>query len=164
MLIYHFIDSKPAQQELLTDHDDDILSIDFHKESGGVLTGELGPKPLVNYYKDKRLIHTFKAPVTKGVLAVAINPEGNLGVCAGMDDEHWIALLDLEKGTILAKQKGTRKVILKMGWVNNYSFVGIGINNFKMWTYSDGKLVGKDSRARGNLVSLAISSKMVLTG
>ena len=37
VLIYH--DTKQNSQILLTDHTDDILSIDYHKESGGVITG-----------------------------------------------------------------------------------------------------------------------------
>ena len=39
VLIYHNISQRPSEQTLLTDHDDDILSIDYHRESGTVLTG-----------------------------------------------------------------------------------------------------------------------------
>jgi hypothetical protein len=49
----------------------------------------------VNYYRDGKHILTFKGPVTKGVLAVAISPDGKRGVCVGMDEDHVIALLDL---------------------------------------------------------------------
>ena len=116
VLIYH--DTKANSQKLFTDHHDDILSIDYHKNSGGVITGELGPKPLINYYRDAKLIHTFKAPVTKGVLALAISPDGTKAVAAGMDDDHYVAVLDLKKGTVIAKQKGGKKVILKLGWLS----------------------------------------------
>ena len=109
-------------------------------------------------------MHTFKAPVIKGVLAIAISPDGSMAVCAGMDDDHYIAVLDLHKNAVLAKQKGGKKVILKMGWVNENSFVGIGINNFKMWTYAGGTVKAKDSRTRGNFVSLAIGKNKMLTG
>jgi WD40 repeat protein len=88
---------------LLTDHTDDILSIAYHKDTEGVVTGELGPKPLVNYYRNAKLVHTFKAPVTKGVLALAISPDGSRAVAAGMDDDHYVAVLDLKNGNVLAK-------------------------------------------------------------
>ena len=87
-----------------------------------------------------------------------------MAVCAGMDDEHWIAVLDLEKRAVVAKQKGGRKVILKMAWVSEKEFVGIGINNFKKWTYSGGKVTATEGRTRGNFVSLATSKGRVLTG
>lgn len=101
VLIYH--DTKRNSQILLADHTDDILSIDYHKPTGGVVTGELGPKPLVNYYRNAKLINSFKAPVTKGILALAISPDGTKAIAIGMDDYHEIALLDLEQGTRLVK-------------------------------------------------------------
>jgi hypothetical protein len=73
----------------------------------------------VNYYVDKGLVHTFNAPVKKGVLALAINPRSDLAACAGMDDDHLVTLLDLKKGTILSSVKGGKKAILKMGWVSD---------------------------------------------
>jgi len=51
-----------------------------------------------------------------------------------------------------------------MGWINNSSFVGIGINNFKIWNISNGRLKVEEGKGKGNFVSLAIGSKMVLTG
>jgi hypothetical protein len=36
-----------------------------------------------------------------------------------MDDDHNVAVLDLQKGTIISKQKGGKKVILKIGWVSD---------------------------------------------
>ena len=80
--------------------------------------------------------------MTKGVLAVAISPDGNRGVCVGMDDDHMIGLLDLQKGMLISTAKGGKKVILKMGWVSNSEFVTIGINHFKSWTV-DQKMTSK---------------------
>ncbi len=36
-----------------------------------------------------------------------------------MDDDHHVALLDLEKGKVLSSVKNGKKTILKMGWVND---------------------------------------------
>lgn len=49
-------------QILHTDHNDDILSIDYHRKTGRVVTGELGPKPLINCYENGKLTCEIKAP------------------------------------------------------------------------------------------------------
>lgn len=69
--------------------------------------------------KDGKVKQRFRAPVTKGVLAVAISPNGERAVCAGMDDDHHVALLKLDQEKPLAKAKGGKKVILKIGWVSD---------------------------------------------
>jgi hypothetical protein len=48
VLIYHNVADNT--QTLFTDHNDDILSIDYNKNAGSVMTGEIGPNPIVNYY------------------------------------------------------------------------------------------------------------------
>ena len=53
------------------------------------------------------------------MLALAISPDGSKAVAAGMDDDHYIAVLDLKKGTVISKQKGGKKVILKVGWLSD---------------------------------------------
>lgn len=161
-MIYH--DTKTNQQNLFTDHKDDILSIDYHKLSGSVVTGELGPKPLVNYYKNAKLVWSFKAPVTKGVLALSISPDGTKAIAVGMDNEHYLALLDLERGTVIASAKGGRKVILKVGWIGDDEFVTVGIRHFKHWTIKGNKMSGRDGTDPANLVSLAIKDGKILTG
>lgn len=52
-------------------------------------------------------------------MALAISPDGTKAVAAGMDDDHYVAVLDLKKGTVIAKQKGGKKVILKLGWLSD---------------------------------------------
>ena len=98
------------------------------------------------------------------MLALAISPDGSKAVAAGMDDDHYVAVLDLKSGNILAKQKGGKKVIMKLGWISNDEFVSVGIRHFKYWTF-DGKLTGRDGNNPVYFVSLAIGSdKTVLTG
>lgn len=70
-------------------------------------------------YKDGQFEHSFKAPVTKGVIAVSISPNGKLGVCVGMDENHEIAVLDLYNKELLAREKGGRKVITKIKWISD---------------------------------------------
>lgn len=72
VLIYHSLEKNT--QTLFTDHNDDILSIDYNRNQRSIMTGQIGPHPLVNYYVDQVLKFTFKGPVKKGILACAINP------------------------------------------------------------------------------------------
>lgn len=98
-------------------------------------------------------------------MALAISPDGTKAVAAGMDDDHYVAVLDLKSGNLLAQQKGGKKVIMKLGWISNDQFVSVGIRHFKYWTFDSGKLKGKDGNNPVYFVSLAIGSdKTVLTG
>ncbi len=60
-----------------------------------------------------------------------------------MDDDHLVSLLDLKKGTVVSSKKGGKKVILKLGWVNENEFVSVGIKHFKYWTVEKGSLTFK---------------------
>ena len=133
VLIYHNV--KNNTQELMVEHADDILSIDYHAQTGQVITGQLGPKPSVCLWRNTKLKHKFKAPVKKGVLAIGISQSGELAACAGMDDDHYVSVMDLESGKTLATLKGGKKVILKLAWISNKQFVTAGINHFKYWTF-----------------------------
>jgi hypothetical protein len=42
-----------------------------------------------------------------------------LAAVAGMDDDHQVAVLDLKTGAVRAIKNGGKKVILKLGWVND---------------------------------------------
>lgn len=93
VLVYHNISKN--EQVIMDPHRDDILSIDYHRQTNQVITGELGPKPLVCLFRDAKLIKTFNAPVKKGVLAIAFSPDGTKAACAGMDDDHEVAVINL---------------------------------------------------------------------
>lgn len=67
-------------------------------------------------YKDGKLDKIFSHPVKKGVLSISINHDGSRAVCVGMDDDHHIALLDLNTGKKLSEVKGSKKLIMKILW------------------------------------------------
>jgi len=82
-----------------------------------------------------------------------------------MDDDHNVAVVDVEAAKTLSRQKGGKKVILKIGWTDDNNFVTAGLNHFKLWSFEKNKLtVVGDARPRGNLVSLAVRDNLVLTG
>ena len=63
--------------------------------------------------------------------AVAVSK--NYLVASGLDDNHYVFVFDIEKGTLLASEKGGREVILGLAWVGDTSFVSIGPKHFKSW-------------------------------
>lgn len=76
-------------------------------------------------------------------MAVAFSPDGKKAACAGMDDDHHVAVLDLVGGNILKVVKGTKKVITKIIWTSNSTFASIGISHYKLWTWNQKDLTGK---------------------
>ena len=62
--------------------------------------------------------------------------------------------MDLESGKILASAKGTKKVITKIVWTSNVSFVTVGISHFKTWSFDKNLTPGKESSKRYNNVSV----------
>ena len=50
---------------------------------------------MVCLYQNGKLTKTYPSPATKGFIAIAISPDGRKAACAGMDDDHHIAVLNL---------------------------------------------------------------------
>jgi hypothetical protein len=48
---------------------------------------------LVCVYKGGEFFKSFKAPVVKGVIAIAISPNGENVACVGLDDKHGMAVI-----------------------------------------------------------------------
>jgi hypothetical protein len=65
---------------------------------------------------------------------VSLSPDGSRAVCVGMDENHEVCVIDLKKKSVIGKQKGGKKVILKAKWVTNSEFITIGINHYRYWT------------------------------
>jgi tricorn protease-like protein len=83
---------------------------------------------LVCLYEQGEFKHAFKAPVKKGVIAVAISPNGKFAACVGMDDKHSMAVLDLESQTVVKLDETTNKLITKIKWRDNKEIITVGIN------------------------------------
>lgn len=81
-------------------------------------------------------MRAFKAPVKKGVIAIAISPNGKYAVCVGMDDNHGMAVIDLENQTVVKVDKTTNKLITKLKWRDNKEIIAVGINFYGEWSYT----------------------------
>lgn len=106
----------------------------------------MGAKPSIfRWNKDTESITCYRG-VKKGVSALAANTK--YLVASGLDDNHYVFVFDLQKGTLLASEKGGREVILGLKWINDNSFVSVGLKHFKLWEF-DGKSVKGSSGSFG---------------
>ena len=90
--------------------------------------------------RDMSVIQKWKAPLKKGICAVAFSPDDKKLACAAIDDDHYVAVLSVVDGTILAREKGDKVPILQIIWTDDSSFTSVGIKHLKAWTFS-GRLV-----------------------
>lgn len=76
----------------------------------------MGSKPILyRWDKDGEMIQSYKG-CKKGVSALAVNKTYLVG--SGLDDDHYMYVFDVEKGGLIASEKGGRDVIIGMKWVN----------------------------------------------
>jgi hypothetical protein len=94
---------------------------------------------LVCVYKGGEFYNEFKAPVVKGVIAIAISPKGEFVACVGLDDKHGMAVIDLKSGKVAKLSETTNKLITKIKWKNDEEIVTVGINFYGEWKYNKEK-------------------------
>ena len=91
---------------------------------------------MVCFYEKGDFKYAIKAPVIKGVIAIAISPNGKYVACVGMDDNHGIAVIDWESKTVVKLDKTTNKLITKIKWKDNTEIIAVGINFYGKWSYT----------------------------
>lgn len=64
-------------------------------------------------------------------------------VAAGLDDDHYLYLFDVDKGMLLASEKGGRDVIIAMKWIREDSFVSVGLKHYRLWEMNGKTIKGK---------------------
>ena len=107
----------------------------MHPDDETVATGEIGPKPSIYVWNSTTMEVKcqFKAAITKGIAALAFSPSGKRLVAAAIDDDHWVACMDVTgAGSVLAKVKGGRDVIISLAFNTeevNYIYILISLAN-----------------------------------
>lgn len=77
----------------------------------------MGAKPAIYRWDSKecKIMKSYKG-AKKGVSALAVNEKYVVG--AGLDDDHYIYVFDLEKGGLIVSEKGGKDVIIALKWIN----------------------------------------------
>ena len=112
-------------------------------------------------------IAKFNAPLEKGIGALAFSPSGQSLLAIAMDDDHSLALYNLETNSLIISTKGDREKIIDVAFISEKEFVTTGIKHFKIWTLNGLKLTGKRGQFGKNdniLLSLTIIQDKIYTG
>mmetsp|Transcript_13274 Transcript_13274/g.2079 ORF Transcript_13274/g.2079 Transcript_13274/m.2079 type:complete len:91 (+) Transcript_13274:925-1197(+) len=72
-----------------------------------------------------------------------------------MDDDHYIAIYDLNANGLLLTVKGGRDRILSIKFINDTTFVTTGIKHYKLWTING-------NTARGRKGAFGTSNNIIL--
>ena len=83
---------------------------------------------------------SIKAPVKKGVIAIAFSPNGQFVACVGLDEKHGMAVLDLKSKSLVSLEETTNKLITKLKWRNDREIIAVGINFYGEWSYTGKKI------------------------
>jgi len=84
-----------------------------------VATGEIGPKPSIYVWNSTTMEVKcqFKAVIAKGIAALAFSPSGKRLVAAAIDDDHWVAVMDVTgTGSVIGKVKGGKDVMISLAF------------------------------------------------
>lgn len=117
-------------------HTDDVTAIAFSPDKRHVATGEIGPKPILCIWDaiTMQLIHKFQGKLFKGIQALAFSPSGKTLAGVGMDDDHSVAVYNVETGALLGTEKGDKAWIIDLSFKNDQTFATSGVKHFKEWT------------------------------
>ncbi|CAD8200325.1 unnamed protein product [Paramecium octaurelia] len=166
------LDVGSNTQTYFNKHEDDITAIDLNPvDRMTVATGELGAKPNIFVWnaETKEVKCQFKAPLQKGIIAMAFTPNGKRLVAGAVDVDHSLAVFDVSgKGAVLWSDKSGPDVIVDLRWNTDDAFVTVGVKHYKCWKYDNGKCQGKKGQfgkgASNNLSGIAINGNDTLCG
>ena len=163
------LDKKTHTQRFFNQHTDDITAIAFHPEGLKIATGELGKKPAIHIWDTSTCssLHKLQGSLTNGVKSLAFSPNGDLLCGVGMDTYHMIALWDVNRGSLIALEKGDAALILQVCFQNDSSLISVGVKHFKFWKFQNRIFHSKKGIFKRNdnrLCCVAADADLVLTG
>ena len=120
-------------QQFFNKHTDDIISFALSPNRDMAATGEIGRHPNIFVWDTSSMmqIANFKAPLERGIAALAFSPSGKILAAVGMEDDHNIALYNLQVNAVICSVKGDREVIINLGFISETEFVTVGIKHYK---------------------------------
>ncbi len=174
-IIYHaaalgiILDPNTRTQNYFNRHVDDITSFALNRDGTLAATGEVGKKPNIYVWDTSSLlpVANFKAPLERGITALGFSPSGGLLAAVSVDDEHNIAVFNLNTNAIIACVRGDTEKILDLAWINETQFVTTGLKHFKLWTLNGNQLKGRRGvfgKANNIVLSVAVVGDIIYTG
>ena len=162
-------DIEEHSQSFYIGHTDDITSFAISPTKDLIATGEVGRRPMIFVWDSNSLmqIAKFNTPLEKGIGVLAFSPSGHTLVAVAMDDDHSLALYNLETNSLILSIKGGREKIMDVAFISENEFVTSGVKHYKLWTLTGSKLVGKSGQFGKNdnlLLSSTVIGEHVYTG
>lgn len=145
-------DVRGNNQRFFIRHRDDILSMAVHPNRKTIATGELGPKPMICIWGADNCtqICNVTSGIAKGVDNLCFSDTGKYLLAGCMDDDHKIFIYDTTNNySLVATEKGGREFILGVTWLDDSSFVTVGIKHYKHWNLSGSSLKGTKGAFKG---------------
>lgn len=141
-------------QKFFFGHDDDVVSLDYHKGRRLVATGQLGKNPKICVWDVDTLtqVHCFDGYHQRAVVSVSFCADGTKIASVGLDDDHSIAVYDVTTGEMVSESKGDDRKILSVTWDTSRdadgdkNFVTVGEKHIAFWELDGGRLSYKRGR------------------
>jgi WD40 repeat protein len=123
-----------------------------------------------------KLVRTFgwivlieRSVLSRGVNLLAFSDSGRYLASVGLDDDHSIAIYNLEKETLVAKEKVDRAKTLGLAFGSDSDIVAVGVGFIKFFTLNEktGELKSKKGTLpspKSIVVSVSFLNSDVLTG
>ena len=136
-----------GEQFFYLQHEEDIVSIDYHTERTIAATGSIGAHSsvMLNIWRidinTKKTIHlqTIAEHLRYAAVTVAFNKCGNLLAASGADDNHTIIVFDWARGVPLVQMPSPgRNSIFEMKWLisskHTHQFATAGWKHLYVWS------------------------------
>jgi hypothetical protein len=75
----------------------------------------------------------LKSGIIKGIESMSFSPDGSKLTCICIDDNHMVVVFDIKTKELLFCEKGDTAKILECTWIDENSFVTVGIKHYKLW-------------------------------
>lgn len=135
---------KTTDQDFFQGHDDDIVTLDYHKPSRLVASGSIGARNSVRLciweVDTQKQRHCIQGFHMFAVTSVAFNPAGTIVCSLGLDEHHSAALYSVETGLLLACSPTDKSRVIHTRWNtcggidSNACFITVGVKHISFWT------------------------------
>jgi len=92
----------------------------------------------------------FKGGLQKGIANLSFSPSGNKLVGVAIDNDHYVAVYDIEVGQMICMDKGDTARIVDIKLKNENEFVSVGPKHFKHWTFQNKQMSSKKGQFGNN--------------
>ena len=129
------------KQRFFTMHTDDITALTLSPDGLTVATGDITSKAVI-FVWDSNTMHKlceFRGTLSKGVAALAFNPNGDKLAAAGLDDAHSVAVFDVkvQNGALISVSKSGNEPIFDLSFRADCEFADVGVGHIRFWSFSN---------------------------